>query len=71
MRLLIANLHITHPATHACLTYLSVGFHSVTCFQRLCCSPLQVLVLSTRLLRPTDIPELLFTTQRLLPDIGI
>ncbi|KAM8746427.1 sec1 family domain-containing protein 2 [Acanthopagrus schlegelii] len=31
----------------------------------------QVLVLSTRLLRPTDIPELLFTTQRLLPDIGI
>ncbi|XP_073333218.1 sec1 family domain-containing protein 2 [Pagrus major] len=31
----------------------------------------QVLVLSTRLLRPTDIPELLFATQRLLPDIGI
>ncbi|XP_078115848.1 sec1 family domain-containing protein 2 isoform X2 [Sander vitreus] len=31
----------------------------------------QVLVLSTRLLRPTDIPQLLFTTQRLLPDIGI
>ncbi|KAI4828241.1 hypothetical protein KUCAC02_022346 [Chaenocephalus aceratus] len=31
----------------------------------------QVLVLSTRLLRPTDIPELLFTTQRLLPDIGV
>ncbi|KAF3835128.1 hypothetical protein F7725_027686 [Dissostichus mawsoni] len=31
----------------------------------------QVLVLSTRLLRPTDIPELLFTTQRLLPDIDI
>ena len=30
-----------------------------------------MLVLSTRLLRPTDIPELLFTTQRLLPDIGI
>ncbi|KAK2835872.1 hypothetical protein Q5P01_016356 [Channa striata] len=32
---------------------------------------MQVLVLSTRLLRPTDIPELLFTTQRLSPDIGI
>ncbi|TKS75024.1 Sec1 family domain-containing protein 2 [Collichthys lucidus] len=31
----------------------------------------QVLVLSTRLLRPTDIPELLFATQRLLPDIGV
>ncbi|XP_074525225.1 sec1 family domain-containing protein 2 [Halichoeres trimaculatus] len=31
----------------------------------------QVLVFSTRLLRPTDIPELLFTTQRLLPDIGV
>ncbi|XP_033937312.1 sec1 family domain-containing protein 2 [Pseudochaenichthys georgianus] len=31
----------------------------------------QVLVLSTRLLRPTDIPELLFTNQRLLPDIGV
>ncbi|XP_035509084.1 sec1 family domain-containing protein 2 [Morone saxatilis] len=30
----------------------------------------QVLVLSTKLLRPTDIPEMLFTTQRLLPDIG-
>uniref|UniRef100_A0A7N8X9P0 Sec1 family domain containing 2 n=1 Tax=Mastacembelus armatus TaxID=205130 RepID=A0A7N8X9P0_9TELE len=31
----------------------------------------QVLVLSTRLLRPADIPELLFTTQRLVPDIGL
>ncbi|XP_070688534.1 sec1 family domain-containing protein 2 [Pempheris klunzingeri] len=31
----------------------------------------QVLVLSTRLLRPTDVPELLFTTQRLQPDIGV
>ncbi|AWP11210.1 putative sec1 family domain-containing protein 2 [Scophthalmus maximus] len=31
----------------------------------------QVLVLSTRLLRPTDIPELLFATQRLAPDIGV
>ncbi|XP_068599808.1 sec1 family domain-containing protein 2 [Brachionichthys hirsutus] len=31
----------------------------------------QVLVLSTRLLRPTDIPELLFATQRLMPDIGV
>ncbi|XP_039896396.1 sec1 family domain-containing protein 2 [Simochromis diagramma] len=31
----------------------------------------QVLVLSTRLLRPTDIPELLFGTQRLVPDIGV
>ncbi|XP_037104926.1 sec1 family domain-containing protein 2 [Syngnathus acus] len=31
----------------------------------------QVLVLSTRLLRPTDIPELLFATQRLTPDIGV
>ncbi|XP_071342973.1 sec1 family domain-containing protein 2 [Trachinotus anak] len=31
----------------------------------------QVLVLSTRLLRPTDIPELLFTTRRLVPDIGV
>uniref|UniRef100_A0A3B4XHE0 Sec1 family domain containing 2 n=1 Tax=Seriola lalandi dorsalis TaxID=1841481 RepID=A0A3B4XHE0_SERLL len=31
----------------------------------------QVLVLSTRLLRPTDVPELLFTTQRLAPDIGV
>ncbi|KAM6963218.1 sec1 family domain-containing protein 2 [Aplochiton taeniatus] len=31
----------------------------------------QVLVLSTRLLRPSDIPELLFTTQRLVPDIGV
>ncbi|XP_061593063.1 sec1 family domain-containing protein 2 [Cololabis saira] len=31
----------------------------------------QVLVLSTRLLRPTDIPELLFSTSRLAPDIGI
>ncbi|KAM7388591.1 hypothetical protein PAMP_024756 [Pampus punctatissimus] len=31
----------------------------------------QVLVLSTRLLRPTDIPNLLFTSQRLVPDIGV
>ncbi|XP_041792106.1 sec1 family domain-containing protein 2 isoform X1 [Chelmon rostratus] len=31
----------------------------------------QVLVLSTRLLRPTDVPELLFATQRLAPDIGV
>ncbi|XP_012706925.3 sec1 family domain-containing protein 2 [Fundulus heteroclitus] len=31
----------------------------------------QVLVLSTRLLRPTDIPELLFSTHRLQPDIGL
>ncbi|XP_056132794.1 sec1 family domain-containing protein 2 [Lampris incognitus] len=31
----------------------------------------QVLVLSTRLLRPADIPELLFTTQRLVPDMGV
>ncbi|XP_008297500.1 sec1 family domain-containing protein 2 [Stegastes partitus] len=31
----------------------------------------QVLVLSTRLLKPTDIPELLFSTQRLAPDIGV
>ncbi|KAM3876451.1 sec1 family domain-containing protein 2 [Diretmus argenteus] len=31
----------------------------------------QVLVLSTRLLRPTDIPELLFATRRLAPDIGV
>uniref|UniRef100_A0A3B4VLR4 Sec1 family domain containing 2 n=1 Tax=Seriola dumerili TaxID=41447 RepID=A0A3B4VLR4_SERDU len=32
---------------------------------------MQVLVLSTRLLRPTDVPELLFTTQRLAPDIAV
>lgn len=31
----------------------------------------QVLVLATRLLRPTDVPELLFTTRRLMPDIGV
>lgn len=31
----------------------------------------QVLVLSTRLLRPGDIADLLFTTQRLTPDIGV
>ncbi|XP_062306912.1 sec1 family domain-containing protein 2-like [Osmerus eperlanus] len=31
----------------------------------------QVLVLSTRLLRPSDITELLFTTQRLVPHIGV
>ncbi|KAM4808312.1 sec1 family domain-containing protein 2 [Rhinophrynus dorsalis] len=31
----------------------------------------QVVVLSTRLLRPLDIPELLFATDRLHPDIGI
>lgn len=31
----------------------------------------QVLVLSTRLLRPTDIAELLFATPRLSPDIGV
>uniref|UniRef100_A0A1A7WXU0 Sec1 family domain containing 2 n=1 Tax=Iconisemion striatum TaxID=60296 RepID=A0A1A7WXU0_9TELE len=31
----------------------------------------QVLVLSTRLLKPTDIPELLFATQRLVPDVGL
>ncbi|CAF87419.1 unnamed protein product, partial [Tetraodon nigroviridis] len=30
----------------------------------------QVLVLSTRLLRPADIAELLFATPRLTPDIG-
>ncbi|XP_019752593.1 sec1 family domain-containing protein 2 isoform X1 [Hippocampus comes] len=31
----------------------------------------QVLVVSTRLLRPADVPELLFATQRLTPDIGV
>lgn len=31
----------------------------------------QVLVLATRLLRPTDVPELLFTARRLTPDIGV
>uniref|UniRef100_A0A8C6UHX0 Sec1 family domain containing 2 n=1 Tax=Neogobius melanostomus TaxID=47308 RepID=A0A8C6UHX0_9GOBI len=31
----------------------------------------QVLVLATRLLRPTDVPELLFATRRLTPDIGV
>ncbi|XP_030627542.1 sec1 family domain-containing protein 2 [Chanos chanos] len=31
----------------------------------------QVMVLSTRLLRPKDIPHLLFNTERLTPDIGI
>ncbi|XP_051930034.1 sec1 family domain-containing protein 2 isoform X2 [Hippocampus zosterae] len=31
----------------------------------------QVLVVSTRLLRPADVPELLFGTQRLTPDIGV
>ncbi|KAM9761557.1 sec1 family domain-containing protein 2 [Menidia menidia] len=30
----------------------------------------QVLVLSTRLLRPAHVPELLFTNQRLAPDVG-
>ncbi|XP_054458651.1 sec1 family domain-containing protein 2 [Anoplopoma fimbria] len=31
----------------------------------------QVLVMSTRLLRPTDIPELLFTTRRLQPGVAV
>ncbi|XP_076873221.1 sec1 family domain-containing protein 2-like [Brachyhypopomus gauderio] len=31
----------------------------------------QVLVLSTRLLRPADIPHLLFRAARLSPDIGV
>ncbi|XP_012663553.2 sec1 family domain-containing protein 2-like [Otolemur garnettii] len=31
----------------------------------------QVIVLSTRLLRPLNIPELLFATDRLHPDLGI
>ncbi|XP_077462913.1 sec1 family domain-containing protein 2 isoform X1 [Stigmatopora argus] len=31
----------------------------------------QVLVLSSRLLRPSDVPELLFASQRLTPDIGV
>ncbi|XP_064190030.1 sec1 family domain-containing protein 2 isoform X1 [Anguilla rostrata] len=31
----------------------------------------QVLVLSTRLLSPKDVPELLFGTERLFPDIGV
>ncbi|CAL8255246.1 unnamed protein product [Merluccius merluccius] len=31
----------------------------------------QVLVMSTRLLRPTDVAELLLATQRLSPDIGV
>ncbi|XP_072295523.1 sec1 family domain-containing protein 2 [Eucyclogobius newberryi] len=31
----------------------------------------QVLVMATRLLRPTDLPELLFTTRRLSPDVGV
>ncbi|KAG8453665.1 hypothetical protein GDO86_000340, partial [Hymenochirus boettgeri] len=31
----------------------------------------QVVVLSTKLLKPHDIPELLFATDRLHPDIGI
>ncbi|KAJ8333241.1 hypothetical protein SKAU_G00421370 [Synaphobranchus kaupii] len=31
----------------------------------------QVLVLSTRLLTPKDVPELLFGTERLFPDIGV
>uniref|UniRef100_A0A672QGR7 Sec1 family domain containing 2 n=2 Tax=Sinocyclocheilus grahami TaxID=75366 RepID=A0A672QGR7_SINGR len=31
----------------------------------------QVLVMSTRLLRPSDVPHLLFSTDRLKPDIGV
>ncbi|XP_055042841.2 sec1 family domain-containing protein 2 isoform X1 [Misgurnus anguillicaudatus] len=31
----------------------------------------QVLVMSTRLLRPSDVPHLLFNTDRLKPDIGV
>ncbi|XP_041080864.1 sec1 family domain-containing protein 2 [Polyodon spathula] len=34
-------------------------------------SALQVIVLSSRLLKPLDIPELLFATDRLHPDIGM
>lgn len=47
------------------MTFMSASFSVV------CCSALQVLVFSTRLLRPTDIPELLFSTQRLVPDVGV
>lgn len=44
---------------------------SFSIFMRTSLGVFQVLVLSTRLLRPTDIAELLFATPRLSPDIGV
>ncbi|CAB1324133.1 unnamed protein product, partial [Coregonus sp. 'balchen'] len=66
-----------HPSDHALLFLFLVG--GVTPSELRLIRELvsthkpgtQVLVLSTRLLRPTDVPELLFTTQRLVPDIGV
>ncbi|KAL1022585.1 hypothetical protein UPYG_G00029560 [Umbra pygmaea] len=66
-----------HPGDHTTLLLFLVG--GVTPYElrlirevTLAHKPgTQVLVLSSRLLRPTDIPELLFTSQRLMPDIGV
>ncbi|XP_028347641.1 sec1 family domain-containing protein 2 isoform X3 [Physeter macrocephalus] len=65
-----------HPSDHTLLILFVVG--GVTVSEAKMIKDLvpslkpgaQVIVLSTRLLKPTNIPELLFTTDRLHPDLG-
>ncbi|XP_039607128.1 sec1 family domain-containing protein 2 [Polypterus senegalus] len=66
-----------HPSDHPVLILFVVGgvtpsegrlIKEIVSSQKLAT---QVVVLTTRLLRPTDIPELLFATDRLHPDIGV
>uniref|UniRef100_A0A8C4SGY3 Si:ch73-249k16.4 n=1 Tax=Erpetoichthys calabaricus TaxID=27687 RepID=A0A8C4SGY3_ERPCA len=67
-----------HPSDHPVLILFVVGGVTPSEGQHIkdiipdSLDPLQfVVVLTTRLLRPTDIPELLFATDRLHPDIGV
>ncbi|KAB5539696.1 hypothetical protein PHYPO_G00091980 [Pangasianodon hypophthalmus] len=66
-----------HPSDHSLLLLFMVG--GVTASELRLIRDIvsthkagtQVLVISTRLLRPADIPHLLFSTDRLSPDIGV
>ncbi|XP_033869747.3 sec1 family domain-containing protein 2 [Acipenser ruthenus] len=66
-----------HPSDHPLLILFVVGgvtpseVHLIKEVVSSHKSALQIIVLSSRLLKPLDIPELLFATDRLHPDIGM
>ncbi|MGH0150886.1 UNVERIFIED_CONTAM: hypothetical protein FKN15_056246 [Acipenser sinensis] len=66
-----------HPSDHPLLILFVVGgvtpseVHLIKEVVSSHKSALQIIVLSSRLLKPLDIPELLFGTDRLHPDIGM
>ncbi|MBN3277977.1 SCFD2 protein, partial [Polyodon spathula] len=72
-----ARVSRPHPSDHPLLILFVVGGvtpSEVRLIKEVASShksALQVIVLSSRLLKPLDIPELLFATDRLHPDIGM